>query len=100
MDPYTVKAKEPTILDGQSHRILAGTDLLIGFKVSLCGAFCTCINPSCQVDTAYIVPGQIELDRFNDALARTLSVHPVYAGHLERPKGTNQPWKVRDKHVV
>lgn len=30
---YTVKAREPTVLDGQSHYELAGIDLMVGFKV-------------------------------------------------------------------
>jgi hypothetical protein len=100
MDAYIVKAKEPTILNGQSHITLAGTDLWIGFRVSSCKNLCTSANLYPQVDTAYVVPGPIEIERFNDALSRTLSVYPAYAGRLERPRDTDQLWRVQIQYRV
>ncbi|GJE85405.1 transferase family-like protein [Phanerochaete sordida] len=47
-----------------------------------------------KVDTAHIVPGEIDLDQFNDALARTLQAYPVHAGRIVRPRDPKDPWTV------
>ena len=47
-----------------------------------------------QVGTAHVIPDDIDLVRFNNALARTLSVYPLCAGRLVRPDAIDQPWKV------
>ncbi|GJE85403.1 hypothetical protein PsYK624_014820 [Phanerochaete sordida] len=78
METYTVKAREPTVLQGQSHYVLQPRDYFIGLKV----------------DTAHIVPGDIDIDRFNDALARTLQAYPAHAGRVIRPRDPKDPWTI------
>ena len=42
-----------------------------------------------------MVPGPIDRVRFDDALERTLSVYPLFAGRMVRPKrGEEGPWRV------
>ncbi|GJE85404.1 hypothetical protein PsYK624_014830 [Phanerochaete sordida] len=78
MTTHTVKAREPTVLHGQSHYVLRPEDLLIGFKV----------------DTAHVVPGDIDIDRFNEALAKTLQANPIHAGRVVRPRNPKDSWTV------
>ncbi|GJE85414.1 hypothetical protein PsYK624_014930 [Phanerochaete sordida] len=78
MTTHVVKAKEPTVLHGQSHYVLRPDDLLVGFKV----------------DTAHVIPGEIDIARFDDALARTLQAYPVHAGRVVRPRDPNDPWTI------
>lgn len=73
-----MKAKEPTVLQGQAYYDLRPDDYMLGFKV----------------DTAHIVPGEIDIERFNEALARTLQVYPVHAGRIIRPRDPKEPWRV------
>ncbi|KAI0765762.1 hypothetical protein BC629DRAFT_1540223 [Irpex lacteus] len=49
---------------------------------------------STKVDTAHIVPGPIDLDRFNLALSQTLSYFPAHAGRLCRSSDHKEPWKI------
>ncbi|KAI0765761.1 hypothetical protein BC629DRAFT_908570 [Irpex lacteus] len=76
---YVVKPKEPTVLAGQSEYVLDGNDLMI----------------STRVDTAHVVPGPIDIVRFNDALASTLAHFPAHAGRLLRPPHGEGHWKIR-----
>ncbi|KAI0090100.1 hypothetical protein BDY19DRAFT_888071 [Irpex rosettiformis] len=81
---YVIKPKEPTVLAGQSEYVLDGNDLMI----------------STRVDTSHIVPGPIDLERFNDALARTLSVFPTHAGRLQRPSDGKGHWKASIYYIL
>ena len=44
--------------------------------------------------TAHVVEGDIDLDRFCEAVAKTLQAFPLYAGRLEIPSNPMGTWKV------
>ncbi|KAJ3551692.1 hypothetical protein NM688_g4560 [Phlebia brevispora] len=77
LQTYVVKPLSPTVLDGHSHYTLRNTDLNLAFKV----------------DTAHIIPGPLDVARFDEALAKTLSVYPLYAGRLRRGQD-KRPWQI------
>ncbi|OCH93975.1 hypothetical protein OBBRIDRAFT_801484 [Obba rivulosa] len=76
---YTIKAKEPTSLDGHAHYPISPDNLIVSFTV----------------DTAHVVPTLLDIPRLKQALSRTLSAYPLYAGRLERPQGPQDHWKIR-----
>ncbi|EJD45495.1 hypothetical protein AURDEDRAFT_184740 [Auricularia subglabra TFB-10046 SS5] len=71
-----VRAEEPTVLGSQEFYNLRPTDLFLPFSV----------------DTAIVVLGPIDPERLKHALARALSLFPLYAGRLER---VGDSWRVR-----
>ncbi|KAK7682152.1 hypothetical protein QCA50_014739 [Cerrena zonata] len=77
---HLVKPVEPTVLGSRSHFELTPLDLLIAHSV----------------ETIHVIPGELKISLFNDALAQTLRVYPLAAGRLERPiTSESGPWKIR-----
>lgn len=94
--------RQPTILAGRDYFDLSHNNLFISANVSHAPwpPACSSIDhPSrwchTQVSTAHVIPDDIDIVRFDNALARTLSVYPLCAGRLVRPDTIDQPWRVR-----
>jgi hypothetical protein len=96
MEYFWVRPKEPTILANHQFHELLPTDLLISLVVgcsleaSVPGIRLTML----QANTVHVVPGPIDVERFNDALSCTLSVYPLATGRIEKPSSSDLPWKV------
>ncbi|EMD32266.1 hypothetical protein CERSUDRAFT_118969 [Gelatoporia subvermispora B] len=76
---YTVRAKEPTALNGLPSYPVSSSNLILSFTV----------------DTAHVVPGLLDIPKFNAALAHTLSIYPLYTGRLVHPRTPIDHWKLR-----
>lgn len=58
---------QPSVQNGNNRRIeLSGLDLLIAPRI----------------DNVFVYPAELDIERFKDALSRTLSIWPLVAGHF------------------
>ena|ERR1700761_8345630 len=85
-DEYFVHVSTPTALDGQESYDLLSIDLLPTFVVNIAFYFSRSILPGTnwipQPSLTWIVPGPVDLEKFNSALSNALSVYPLFCGRL------------------
>jgi len=92
---FLVEPKLPTVANDLKVLPLLGTDLWLYVSVSWCAlnqpsnANLTC---SRQTEYVIVVPGIIDIPNFKDALSRTLSLFPEYAGRLRHNPQSGSWW--------
>ena len=99
MASYLIKPREPTVLSHKAYQELSPTNLLLGAVVGtlLPNDMPQTLTPGPvqQVPTVHVIPGILDIERFNVALSEALSRFPLPAGRLVRPDTPGAPWKVR-----
>jgi len=103
MASYLIKPREPTVLSHKAYQELSPTNLLLGAVVRplLLNDMPRTLTPGPvrQVPTVHVIPGILDIERFNVALSEALSRFPLPAGRLVRPDTPDAPWKVRSRLV-
>ncbi|KAF8339727.1 uncharacterized protein EI90DRAFT_3012685 [Cantharellus anzutake] len=76
MSNFSVAPSLPTVADGRTHQGLVGTDLWNFIFI----------------ENLHIIPTLLDIPRFSEALASTLSQFPTFAGRLRHSK--SKEWKI------